>query len=180
MLSRLCSWKPERFPEKNPPVAPSVRRNAFQISSRSSPLYLRENGSCSFGAAFTDSPRPFIRIFNYWCSLIYNILIYHFFFLYIRYINFSNLSMGIFKQSTFVSFYNFWQSILCYLTTRWCIGLVADCMGAFSHIRASPEIVRRSISRDDARKQPTDVCIHMLPFPTWPPFLFPRRFSVSL
>ncbi len=47
------------------PVAPSVRRSAFQISSRPSPFYLRENGSCSFGAAFADSPRPFIRIFNY-------------------------------------------------------------------------------------------------------------------
>ena len=38
ILSRLCSLKPERFPEKNPPVAPSVRRSAFQISSRPSPF----------------------------------------------------------------------------------------------------------------------------------------------
>jgi hypothetical protein len=54
-----------RDSRRKAPVAPSVRRSAFQISSRPSPFCLRENGSCSFGAAFADSPRPFIRLFNY-------------------------------------------------------------------------------------------------------------------
>ena len=74
-----------------------------RFSSRLSPFYLRENGSCSFGAAFADSPKPFIRSIQLlaFYLLILQIISQNCLTLYKRYIKLIDLSTEIFPSCAF-------------------------------------------------------------------------------
>ena len=85
-----------------------------RFSSRLSPFYLRENGSCSFGAAFADSPKPFIRIFIF--IDIYDFCVSSECSIIKIYWNHEFVNENFIALCFFVHFYNFLRGVLGDLT----------------------------------------------------------------